>query len=71
MTRSPTGGGASGTGYWSPSEEHWVPDILKLALGHVPRTPRIGAPSEVAGTARSLAPGALVSVGTGVCLSVR
>src|SRR4051794_4792685 len=30
-------GDASGTGYWSPAEERWRPDLLERVLGPVPR----------------------------------
>ncbi|HEX6444825.1 MAG TPA: xylulokinase [Streptosporangiales bacterium] len=40
---------ASGTGYWSPSEGSYRPDLLTRAFGRVPRTPRVLAPDEAAG----------------------
>lgn len=42
-------GDASGTGYWSPSGEEYRHDIVRLALGHEVRLPRVVAPSEVVG----------------------
>ncbi|MBO0890793.1 MAG: xylulose kinase, partial [Acidothermales bacterium] len=42
---------ASGTGYWSPSEGGYRPDLLTRAFGRVPRTPRVLAPAEAAGRA--------------------
>ncbi|MGI8333200.1 xylulokinase [Actinomadura scrupuli] len=55
-------GDASGTGYWSPSEGGYRPDLLRLALGRVPALPSVLDP---AGAAGRTAGGALVSAGTG------
>ncbi len=41
---------ASGTGYWSPTDDEYRPDLLERALGHVPLVPAVLAPSERAGT---------------------
>ncbi|MGL4173499.1 MAG: xylulokinase [Actinomycetota bacterium] len=55
-------GDASGTGYFSPSANHWRPDLAADALGHDVLLPRVAGPSEVVGrTAR----GAVVGAGTG------
>jgi len=43
-------GDASGTGYWSPAEEAYRPDLLELALGRRPGLPRVLGPAERAGT---------------------
>lgn len=40
---------ASGTGYWSPARGEYLPELLRLALGHLPVVPRVIAPAEVAG----------------------
>ena len=45
-------GDASGTGYWSPVDERWRPDLLALVDGDVdwvPRLPRVAEPGEVVG----------------------
>ncbi|SEG64601.1 xylulokinase [Thermomonospora echinospora] len=55
-------GDASGTGYWSPAENAYRPDLLRLALGHEPQVPRVLGPSELAG---HTAEGVAVSAGTG------
>jgi xylulokinase len=55
-------GDASGTGYWSPSADRWLPDVLQRALGREARLPRIAGPSEVVG---EHAGGARVAPGTG------
>lgn len=55
-------GDASGTGYWSPAEGRYHPELLSRALGRDAHTPRVLAPSAVAGTTAS---GMLVAAGTG------
>ncbi|HEX2314966.1 MAG TPA: xylulokinase [Thermomonospora sp.] len=55
-------GDASGTGYWSPATGEYRPDLLRMALGHEPRVPRVLAPSAVAGRTPE---GVVVSAGTG------
>ena len=67
-------GDASGTGYWSPTEGAWRPDLLALAaprLG-VDALPEVLGPTEVAGhvtaeagAALGLPEGAVVACGTG------
>ena len=42
-------GDASGTGYWSPSDDGYLPDLLEQALGRKARLPRIVAAREVVG----------------------
>jgi xylulokinase len=54
-------GDASGTGYWSPSDDAWLPDLLKQALGRDVRLPRIAGASESVGEHR----GATIGPGTG------
>ena len=55
-------GDASGTGYFSPAEGRWLPEIAAAALGHEPGLPRIAKPSEVVG---ETAGGAVLAPGTG------
>ncbi|MDA3627325.1 xylulokinase [Saccharopolyspora sp. WRP15-2] len=56
-------GDASGTGYWSPREGRYRPDVLATAFGgRNPRTPRVLGPAEPAGHTPD---GKLVSAGTG------
>lgn len=40
----------SGTGYWSPFDEAYRPDLLRLAVGSEPVLPRVLGPHEQAGT---------------------
>jgi xylulokinase len=64
-------GDASGTGYWSPAENRYRPELLELALGAQPTTPRVVAPAEAVGAhgAALLGPGtgdnAASALGTG------
>jgi xylulokinase len=55
-------GDASGTGYWSPATGTWRPDLLELALGHLPRLPRVLGPADPAGHTET---GVLLGPGTG------
>lgn len=55
-------GDASGTGYWSPSTGAYREDLLALALGRVPRLPRVAGPAEPVGETSS---GILLGAGTG------
>ncbi len=55
-------GDASGTGYWSPVEERYRPDLLALAFGRDLAVPRVAGPAEVVG---QTATGAAVAAGTG------
>ena len=55
-------GDASGTGYWSPADGRYRPDLLLRALGRDAHTPEVLAPSAVAGATPS---GQLVAAGTG------
>ncbi|WP_378785911.1 xylulokinase [Nonomuraea fastidiosa] len=41
-------GDASGTGYWSPATGAYRTDLLKTALGTVPKLPRVLGPAEAA-----------------------
>jgi xylulokinase len=53
---------ASGTGYWSPETGAYRADLIELALGTVPRLPRVLAPSELAGRTPG---GVLLAAGAG------
>ncbi|MCC3279968.1 xylulokinase [Arthrobacter sp. zg-Y40] len=53
---------ASGTGYWSPANGEYLPEVLKQVLGHVPLLPRLLGPLEAAGRTPS---GALIGPGAG------
>ncbi|MCD1144205.1 xylulokinase [Kocuria sp. LUK] len=55
-------GDASGTGYWSPRERAFDPELATQALGREAGLPRILDPAERAGTT---AGGAVVAAGTG------
>jgi xylulokinase len=55
-------GDASGTGYWSPATGEYRPDLLKLALGHVPTVPTVAAPAAVVAQTSS---GVKLGPGTG------
>jgi xylulokinase len=55
-------GDASGTGYYSPAEGRWLPDIAEMALGRPVATPRVAAPAEAVGRTQA---GAVLSAGTG------
>jgi xylulokinase len=57
-------GDASGTGWWSPSEEAYRADLLDLVDAHVEWLPEVLGPTEVAGR-WSAAGDALVAAGTG------
>jgi xylulokinase len=49
---------ASGTGYWSPADDSYRPDLLALALGHDAIVPRVLGPAESAGHAGNAVLGA-------------
>ncbi len=55
-------GEASGTGYWSPITNGYRPDLLELALGHLPAVPRVAGPGEAVGATSS---GIVLGPGTG------
>lgn len=55
-------GDASGTGYFSPAENAWLPDFAARALGHPVALPRVAAPAEIVGRTSW---GAAISAGTG------
>jgi xylulokinase len=55
-------GDASGTGYWSPAQNEYRPDLLRLAFGAEPLVPSVLAPAATAGTAPS---GLVLGAGTG------
>ena len=56
-------GDASGTGYWSPDQEAYRPDLLERAFGRTPVLPRVLGPAEEAG--RVAGGGAVLGPGTG------
>jgi xylulokinase len=58
-------GDASGTGYWSPHEERYRPDLLELAFGRPLDLPRVAGPGEAAGRGVGPAEGLVVGPGTG------
>jgi len=55
-------GEVSGTGYWSPTTGEYREDLLAMAMGHVPRLPRVCGPAEVVGETSS---GIVLGPGTG------
>lgn len=55
-------GEVSGTGYWSPITNSYRPDLLELAMGHVPELPAVAAPGQAIGTT---ATGIVLGPGTG------
>jgi xylulokinase len=55
-------GDASGTGYFSPAEDRWLPEIAEAALGHPVGLPRVAAPAEIVARTPD---GAALSAGTG------
>jgi xylulokinase len=55
-------GDASGTGYFSPAADRWLPEIAETALGHPVGLPRLAAPAEIVGRTPG---GAALSAGTG------
>jgi xylulokinase len=55
-------GDASGTGYFSPADSAWLPEVAADALGHQVRLPRVAPPAEAVGETSS---GAVLSAGTG------
>ena len=55
-------GDASGTGYFSPAANRWLPDLAQAALGHPVALPRLAAPAEI--VARTPG-GTALSAGTG------
>lgn len=66
-------GDASGTGYFSPATGQYRPDLLELALGHVPELPRVGAPAEAVGEAPGgivLGPGTGDNMGAALALGI-
>jgi len=55
-------GDASGTGYFSPADSAWLPEVAADVLGHRVRLPRLARPAEAVGETGW---GAVVSAGTG------
>ncbi len=62
-------GDASGTGYWSPAQGRYRPDLLQLSFGRSLGTPRVLDPAEAAGVTRGgahgIPEGVVVGAGTG------
>ncbi|MFC5063014.1 xylulokinase [Actinomycetospora atypica] len=60
-------GDASGTGYWSPAQERYRPDLLELAFGRELDVPRVASPGEDVGRGHEHGPakGLVVAPGTG------
>ncbi|MEL4155399.1 xylulokinase [Corynebacterium bovis] len=55
-------GEASGTGYYSTRDRCWLPDVVRLALGHDVALPRLAGPNERVGVTPG---GAVIAPGTG------
>jgi xylulokinase len=55
-------GDASGTGYFSPAQGRWLPEVAETALGRAVALPRVAGPSEIVGRTPR---GAALSAGTG------
>lgn len=55
-------GDASGTGYYSPAQRRFVPEIAAAALGHQVQLPRLAQGNEVVGRTST---GAVIGAGTG------
>jgi xylulokinase len=55
-------GDASGTGYFSPADGVWLPEVAADAIGHEVRLPRVARPAEVIG---EMGWGSALSAGTG------
>ncbi|WP_067831381.1 xylulokinase [Actinomadura kijaniata] len=67
-------GDASGTGYWSPAEGRYLPDLLEAALGHAAETPRVAAPGAAVGETpwgAPIAPGTGDNMGAALGLGLR
>jgi xylulokinase len=55
-------GDASGTGYYSPAANQWLPELAETALGRPVGLPRLAGPAEIVGRTPG---GAALSAGTG------
>jgi xylulokinase len=55
-------GDASGTGYFSPFKDTWLPELAESALGSPVALPRVAGPSEVVGRTQG---GQAIGAGTG------
>ncbi|MFB4314730.1 xylulokinase [Actinomadura sp. 21ATH] len=67
-------GDASGTGYWSPAEGRYLPELVTAALGHEPALPRVAGPAETVGETpwgARLAPGTGDNMGAALGLGLR
>lgn len=57
---------ASGTGYFNPRTNHYLPEVIEFVLGHQVKLPRIVRPTEKAGEVRAdVQPGVLIGAGMG------
>ncbi|MEW2359022.1 xylulokinase [Spirillospora sp. NPDC029432] len=66
-------GDASGTGYWSPAEGRYLPELVTAALGHEPALPRVAGPAETVGETpwgARLAPGTGDNMGAALGLGL-
>lgn len=54
-------GDASGTGYFSPAADQWLPEVVELAAGRALALPRVAAPAEPVGHHRDT----VLAAGTG------
>jgi xylulokinase len=67
-------GDASGTGYWSPSQNAYRTDLVEMALGHVPSLPKVADPHQRVGETPNgvlLAPGTGDNMGAALALDVK
>ena len=67
-------GDASGTGYFSPSTDSWLPDLVKAAIGHPMVLPRVASPAEAIGETAwdaAVAPGTGDNMGAALGLGLR
>jgi xylulokinase len=67
-------GDASGTGYFSPADGKWLPEIAEAALGHAVHLPRVAAPAELVGRSpwgAAIAPGTGDNMGAALGLGLR
>jgi xylulokinase len=67
-------GDASGTGYWSPADDAYRPDLLRTAFGRDLAVPRVAGPRDTVGETPSgilLAPGTGDNMGAALGLDLR
>lgn len=56
---------ASGTGYWSPASDGYLPEVVRAVLGHEVLLPRVLGPAEAGGEGSGLADGIPLGPGAG------